>query len=105
MQLEFSACDSIGRKTFRPVCSLKSFLPLKAYIASGTQLNWVGKKNIKKVLYLHSISSMTGRARPATIVTSTGSSGTYPFNGNIVKDTHTPEFTAALYSSQDMEAT
>jgi len=48
---------------------------------------------------------MTGRARPTTAVTSTGSSGTYPFNGNIVKDTHIPVFTAALYSSQDMEAT
>ena len=48
---------------------------------------------------------MAGRARPTSAVTSIGSSGTYPFNGNTVKDTHTPMFTAALYSSQDMEAT
>ena len=48
---------------------------------------------------------MAGRARPTTAVTSTGSSRAYPFNGNIVRDTHTPMFTAALYSSQDMEAT
>ena len=61
MQLEFSACDSIGRKTFKPVCSLKSFLPLKAYIASGTQLNWVGKKNIKKVLYLHTLEEISAK--------------------------------------------
>ena len=81
------------------MCPLKSFLPLKACVDQECKLNWVGKNNAKEVSYFHSTSSMAGRARPTTAVTSVRSSRTHPFNGNIKKDTCTPMFTAALFTT------